>query len=104
MRTGSGFKKYFENERTALTVIIRSFIGILLIFAIVFFIWSIMKYNRLLEEQKDREIYISQLNEKIDELEYLVEMPLDDEYKIRMARERLGMCFPDELIFYTDVE
>ena len=34
----------------------------------------------------------------------LVEMPLDDEYKIRMARERLGMCFPDEIIFYTDVE
>jgi hypothetical protein len=31
-------------------------------------------------------------------------MPLDDEYKIRIAREKLGMCFADEKIFYTDVE
>ena len=104
MRAEINFKKYFEKEKTPLSIIIRSFICILLIFSVVFFFWSIMKYNRLLEEQKNKEIYISQLNEKIDELEYLVEMPLDDEYKIRMARERLGMCFPDEIIFYTDVE
>lgn len=98
------FKNYFEKERSPINSIIRFFICLLLLFSIVFFFWSVMRYNRILEEQKNREIYISQLNEKIDELEYLVEMPLNDEYKIRMARERLGMCFPDEIIFYTDVE
>ncbi|MBO5909429.1 MAG: septum formation initiator family protein [Clostridia bacterium] len=98
------FKNYFEKERSPFSVVIRFFILLFLVFSIVFFFWSVMKYNRLLEEQKNREVYISQLNEKIDELEYLVEMPLDDEYKIRMARERLGMCFPDEIIFYTDIE
>ena len=97
-------KKYFDSERSTLNILIRTFIIILLVFSVAFFLWSIMKYNRLLDEQKDKEAYISVLNEKIDELEYLVEMPLDDEYKIRMARERLGMCFPDEIIFYTDIE
>ena len=98
------FKKYFERERSPISVMVRIFVCLLLLFSIVFFLWSVMRYNRILEEQKNKEIYISQLNEKIDELEYLVEMPLDDEYKIRMARERLGMCFPDEIIFYTDIE
>ena len=98
------FKQYFEREKSTVTVIIRSAISLLLVFSVVFFLWSVMRYNRITDDKKDKEIYISQLNEKIDELEYLVEMPLDDEYKIRMARERLGMCFPDELIFYNDVE
>lgn len=97
-------KKYFETENTPLNSAIKIFVILTLVFSVVFFLWSVMRYNRILEEQKDREEYISRLNEKIDELEYLVEMPLDDEYKIRMARERLGMCFPDEIIFYTDLE
>ena len=98
------FKKYFENEKTPLNSVIRFFVVLLLIFSIGFFIWSVMKYNRIQDEKKDKEIYIKQLSEKIDELEYLVNMPINDEYKIRIARERLGMCCADEIIFYTDIE
>lgn len=96
--------KYFETEHSPFSPIIRSFVVILLIFSVAFFLWSVMRYNRILNEQEEKEKYISQLSEKIDELQYLVDMPLDDEYKIRIARERLGMCFPDEIIFYTDIE
>jgi cell division protein FtsB len=42
------------------------------------------------------------LSDNIDRLEYLVDAPLDDEYKVRLAREKLGMCFPDEIIFHTE--
>ena len=98
------FKKYFENEKTPLNSVIRFFVILLLIFSIGFFIWSVMKYNRIQDEKRDKEVYIKQLSEKIDELEYLVNMPINDEYKIRIARERLGMCFADEIIFYTDIE
>jgi cell division protein FtsB len=57
-----------------------------------------------MDEKREKEAYIKQLNEDIAELEYLVDMPLDDKFKIRIAREKLGMCFPDEIIFYTDME
>ena len=43
-----------------------------------------------------------QLGDSVDRLEYLVDAPLDDEYKVRVAREKLGMCFPDEIIFHTE--
>ncbi len=98
------FSKYFKKERSVFEIAVQAFVALLLVFSIVFFFWSIMKYNKLLEEKTEKEEYIAELKENIDELEYLVEMPLDDEYKIRIARERLGMCFPDEMIFYTDVE
>lgn len=98
------FKKYFRKEHTALEIAVRSFVALLLVFSIVFFFWSVMKYNKIIEEKAEKEAYIAELRESVDELEYLVRMPLDDEYKIRIARERLGMCFPDEMIFYTDVE
>ena len=102
--TRINFKKYFEDEKTPLSSAIRFFVILLLVFSIGFFIWSVMKYNRIQDEKVDKEVYIKQLTEKIDELEYLVDMPINDEYKIRVARERLGMCFADEIIFYTDIE
>ena len=63
-----------------------------------------MKYNKIMEENKEDAAYIEQLNDEIEELQYLLDAPLDDAYKIRIAREKLGMCFPDEIIFYTEYE
>ena len=63
-----------------------------------------MKYNDIMEQKKEKEAYIVELNDDIDRLEYLVDAPLDDQYKIRVAREKLGMCFPDEIIFHTGLD
>ena len=98
------FERYFNNEKNRFSLALKIFVILLFVFSLVFFIWSAMKYNKLLETKADKERYISELRENIDELEYLIDMPLDDEYKIRVAREKLGMCFPEEMIFYTDVE
>ena len=100
MRTG----RYFADRKSFMSVLVRSFVALLLVFSVVFFLWSIMKYNKINDQKKENEKYISELNDEIEELQYLVDMPLDDEYKIRVARERLGMCFPDEVIFYTNID
>ena len=63
-----------------------------------------MRYNEIQEDKKEREEYIARLSDDIDRLEYLVEAPLDDAYKIRVAREKLGMCFPDEIIYHTNLD
>jgi cell division protein FtsB len=63
-----------------------------------------MKYNKIMEDKKEDVAYVEQLQDEIEELEYLLGAPLDDAYKIRIARERLGMCFPDEIIFHTEFE
>ena len=85
-------------------MLVQGFLIFLFIFSIVFFLWSLMKYNKIMEDKKEDEAYVEQLRDEIEELEYLLDAPLDNAYKIRIAREKLGMCFPDEIIFYTEYE
>ncbi len=96
--------KYFADRRSAVSVIIKIFLALLFIFAVAFFLQSIMKYNEIMDEKEEKEKYIAELNDEIDRLEYLVDAPLDDAYKIRVAREKLGMCFPDEIIYHTELD
>ena len=94
-------KKYFKRGKNGTYRIALLFLVALFIFSVVFFLWSLMKYNKIIEDKKNDEAYIERLNEEIEELRYLVDAPLDDAYKIKIAREKLGMCFPDEIIFYS---
>ena len=63
-----------------------------------------MQYNEAMEKKQEKEAYIVELKNDIQRLEYMLDAPLDDEFKIRVAREKLGMCFPDEIIFYSDYD
>lgn len=96
-------KKYFVDKQSAGVRFVRIFLILLLIFSLVFFLWSIMRYNEIKEQMKQKQEYILRLNDNIDRLEYLVDAPLDDAFKIRIAREKLGMCFPDEIIYHTEL-
>ena len=94
--------KYFAPSKNKLHIIVRAFLLLLLVFAIVYFLWSLMQYNEAMEKKAEREAYLSGLQNDIQRLQYMVDAPLDDEFKIRIAREKLGMCFPDEIIYYGD--
>ena len=96
-------KKYFADKKSAASVIIRVFLLLLFAFAVAFFLWSIMRYNEIMQDKEEREVYKGRLDDDIDRLEYLVDAPLDDAFKIRIAREKLGMCFPDEIIYHTEL-
>ena len=63
-----------------------------------------MQYNEAMEKKEEKQEYVNKLKDDIQRLEYLVDAPLDDDFKIRIAREKLGMCFPDEIIFYGEYE
>lgn len=97
-------KKYFADPKGGASMPIRTFVILLFIFSVIFFLWSMMKYNEIMDQKKENEAYIEQLGDDIAQLRYLVEAPLDDAYKIRIAREKLGMCFPDEIVFYTEMD
>ena len=96
--------KYFSKTSKAPTLLFRAFLVLLFLFAILFFMQSLMKYNKSMELKKEKEAYLEQLDDDVEQLRYLLKAPLDDEYKIRIAREKLGMCFPDEIVFHTDFE
>jgi cell division protein FtsB len=96
--------KYFADRKSKVHIIVRAFLILLLVFAVVYFLWSLMQYNDAMEKKTEKEEYVAKLKDDIQRLEYMVDAPLDDEFKIRIAREKLGMCFPDEIIFYGEYE
>ena len=96
--------KYFADRKSKVYVIVRIFLAFLLVFAIVYFLWSLMQYNDAMKTKEEKQAYVDGLKDEIQRLEYMVDAPLDDEFKIRVAREKLGMCFPDEIIFYGEYE
>ena len=85
-------------------MLIQGFLILLFVFAVVFFLWSLMNYNEIMDDAKKQEQKIEQLNDEIEQMRYLVDAPLDQDYKIRIAREKLGMCFPDEIIFHSSAD
>ena len=83
---------------------ISAFLIFVLIFSVVYFLWGLMQYNEAMEKKQEKEEYIKELKDDLQRLEYMLDAPLDDEFKIRIAREKLGMCFPDEIIFYSNYD
>ena len=52
--------------------------------------------KQLIEQVRE---YSEALEQKIEDLE----QPFDDDYVIRVAREKLGYHLPDEIIYYNDL-
>lgn len=96
--------KYFSEKSKLPSRLIGAFLAFLFVFAVLFSLWSLMRYNKSLELKEEKKAYKEQLNDEVLQLRYLVDAPLDDAYKIRIAREKLGMCFPNEIVFHTDFE
>lgn len=96
--------EFFAKKKSKVYIAISAFLVFFLIFSIAYFLWSLMQYNEALEKMEEKEEYVIELKNEIQRLEYMLDAPLDDEFKIRIAREKLGMCFPDEIIFYSEYE
>ena len=91
-----------KQEALRMPFLFRILLIMMLVLSFVFFATKLMEYNRLKQATADLEEEIQKHESNIDELKYLIDSPVDDEYIIRIAREKLGLVFPDEEIFYHD--
>ena len=84
-------------------MLVRTLLGVLVVTSFVIFANSIMRYNALLEEQKELEQKLAQYHEMHEELEELLNSEADYDYIVKIAKEKLGLYFPDEEIYYNDI-
>lgn len=83
-------------------VLLRLMLILLVIASLGMFITGIMKYNEFQREKAALEIEREALKDEIDELKYMIDCPMDYDYIVRVAREKLGLYLPDETIYYND--
>lgn len=83
-------------------VLFRLGISLLLVASIGVFATGVLKYQELMREKAALEQDRDDLEVEIDELKYLIDCPVDRDYIIRVAREKLGLNLPDEIVYYND--
>ena len=83
-------------------VLLRLAISLLLIASLAIFATGVLKYQELMREKSSLEAERDRIAVEIEELRYLIDCPVDREYIIRVARERLGLNLPDEIVYYND--
>jgi cell division protein FtsL len=92
-----------KGVRTPLVkVLLRSTLIILLAVSIGMFVTSLMKYSELQREKAALEQKVEEYQNEIERLEYLIDCPVDYDYIVRIAREKLNLYLPDDIIYYND--
>ena len=62
-----------------------------------------MEYSEILQETEKVDSEIIATQNRVDELQYLIDSPKNDRsFIIRIAREKLGLVLPEEIVYYSD--
>ncbi len=83
-------------------VVTRLLLAVLLIASITAFITGLMRYSELQREKELLKGKVEEYEAEVEELEYFLGAPIDYEYIIRIAKEKLNLFLPDEIIFHND--
>ena len=92
-----------NKKQFSLTLLVRVLVGVLVVTSIGIFANSVMRYNALMEEQRALEEELSNYREMREELEELLNSEAEYDYIVKIAKEKLGLYFPDEEIYYNDI-
>ena len=59
-------------------------------------------YQAMIESKNEIGVTLAELEAKREELKEMIESSENKDYIVRIAKDRLGLYFPDEEIFYND--
>ncbi len=88
--------------KLGLSMLAKVALSVLVAVSLIISISCLMKFNQLETERKELEAELAEYNDVIRELQDIINSPMDDEYIIEQAKDKLGYYFPDENIYYPD--
>ena len=83
-------------------VLLRLALSLLVVASLAIFATGVLKYQELMRDKATLEEDRDRVTVEIEELKYLIDCPVDREYIVRVAREKLGLALPDEIVYYND--
>lgn len=73
------------------------------VFAVITIVELQLKYNQYELQRDQLRAEISNLEDKVEELEDQASSEVDEQYIISVAKEKLNLRLPEEIIFYNDL-
>ena len=84
-------------------IFVKAAAVVFIVFCTVTIIQMQFEFNSLKEDKAKVEQQIQLYELKIDELQSRLDEEIDEEYIMRVAREKLNYRLPEEIIFYNDL-
>ncbi|HOA85749.1 MAG TPA: septum formation initiator family protein [Bacillota bacterium] len=84
-------------------MLITIVLSLIMVVALGTFISRIMEYNDLKKEKEILQREIEACKEEIAALEYEYDSPMDDEYIESVAKDKLGLINPNEIVVVNEV-
>ena len=85
-------------------IIITAAICLLLLSSVITFVSKLVKYNELQDQKTELIKEICERKDSIEELKYWIDAPMDDDYIMKFAREKLDLFRADEIVFTNGQE
>ena len=97
-------KEYLkENPLSKAGIFIKIALILVIVAVLVITAASLMEYSKILNQTERVEKEINEAQNRVDELQYLIDAPRNDRsFIIRIAREKLGLVLPEEIVYYSD--
>ena len=90
-------------KRLGKSMLMKVALASLLVAALVISISNVMRANQLRAQAEELQAEYDKLKEENRKLQYFLNKEVDEDYIIEYARDVLGMYFPDEDVYYNDV-
>ena len=90
------------STKRIISIVVCVLICVLFVSAFTTLVSKIMEYNEIQEQKEQLQQEINDCKEDIEELEYWIKAPMDDEYIMKFAREKLDLYRSDEIVFTND--
>lgn len=85
------------------SMLMKVALATLLVAALVISIANVMRVNQLRAQTEELQLEYERLRDQNKQLQYFLNKEVDEAYIIKYARDVLGMYFPDEDVYYNNV-
>lgn len=90
-------------ERKKTSVFVKTAIFLFAIFAVISVVELQFQYNDYKAERDKLREEVAALQEEAEVLRGQLDTPVDEEYIISVAKDKLSLRLPEEIIFYNDL-
>ena len=89
--------------RKKTSVFVKAAIFVFAVFAVISVVRLQFQYNEYKVKRDLLKADVGALQDEVEQLEHQLETPVDDEYIIEIAKDKLSLRLPEEVIFYNDL-
>lgn len=90
-------------QKMKLSAFIKLAVIVLALVCAVIVVKNKIEVNSLAERKSELEVKVAADEEKVGELQNRLDTPLDREFIAALAKEKLNLVMPDEVVFYNDL-